>query len=292
MTIYLDVVIIENLIMNSIIIYATAIITKSKIKHIRILISSLIGAIYSVLSYISNLAIFSNLFTKILLSIIMVYIAFNPKDIKTLGKITLLFYLTSFVFGGVAFALIYIIKPQNILMKDGLFLGTYPLKTIFLGAIVASIILITGFKVVKSKFSKKDMFCNINIKIQGKEKNIKVMVDTGNLLKDPISGMPVIVIEHTELYDILPKEILNNLEKILGGDLEEIPENIKNEYLSKLRVIPYSSLGKQNGMLLGIKADEVKVEEEIIKNNVIIGIYNKALTKRGEYNGLIGIELI
>ena len=292
MTIYLDVGIIENLIMNSIIIYATAIITKSKIKHIRILISSLIGAIYSVLSYISNLAIFSNLFTKILLSIIMVYIAFNPKDIKILGKITLLFYLTSFVFGGVAFAMIYIVKPQNILMKDGLFLGTYPLKTIFLGAIVASIILITAFKVVKSKFSKKDMFCNINIKIQGKEKNIKVMVDTGNLLKDPISGMPVIVIEHTELYDVLPKEILNNLEKILGGDLEDIPENIKNEYLSKLRVIPYSSLGKQNGMLLGIKADEVKVEEEIIKNNVIIGIYNKALTKRGEYNGLIGIELI
>ena len=38
--------------------------------------------------------------------------------------------------------------------------------------------------------------------------------------------------------------------------------------------------------------DELPPEEEIIKNNVIIGIYNKALTKRGEYNGLIGIELI
>lgn len=294
MTIYLDVVIIENLIMNSIIMYATAIVTKNKIKHIRILIASLIGAIYSVVSYISNLAIFSNLFTKILLSIIMVYIAFNPKGIKTLGKITLLFYLTSFLFGGVAFSMIYIIKPQNIIMKDGLFLGTYPLKTIFIGAIIASIILIAGFKVVKNKISKKDMFCNVNIKIQGKEKNIKVMIDTGNLLKDPISGMPVIVIEHTELYDILPKELLNNLEKILGGDLESIPENIKNEYLPKLRVIPYSSLGKQNGMLLGIKADGVKIEkeEENIRKNVIIGIYNKALTKRGEYNGLIGIELI
>ena len=294
MTIYLDVVILENLIMNSIIMYATAIVTKNKIKHIRILIASLIGAIYSVVSYISNLAIFLNLFTKILLSIIMVYIAFNPKGIKTLGKITLLFYLTSFLFGGVAFSMIYIIKPQNIIMKDGLFLGTYPLKTIFIGAIIASIILIAGFKVVKNKISKKDMFCNVNIKIQGKEKNIKVMIDTGNLLKDPISGMPVIVIEHTELYDILPKELLNNLEKILGGDLESIPENIKNEYLPKLRVIPYSSLGKQNGMLLGIKADKVKIEkeEENIRKNVIIGIYNKALTKRGEYNGLIGIELI
>ena len=42
MTIYLDVVIIENLIMNSIIMYATAIILKVQIKHIRILISSTI----------------------------------------------------------------------------------------------------------------------------------------------------------------------------------------------------------------------------------------------------------
>ena len=47
-------------------------------------------------------------------------------------------------------------------------------------------------------------------------------------------------------------------------------------------------------MLLGIKAEKFKIiteqtEEE--KENVIIGIYNKSLTKRGEYNALIGIEL-
>ena len=130
--------------------------------------------------------------------------------------------------------MIYIIKPQEILMKDGLFLGTYPLKTVFLGAIIASIILITGFKVVKSKISKKDMYCKITINLEGKEKDINVMIDTGNLLKEPISGMPVIVVEHTQLYDIIPKEILNNLEKILGGDLNNIPEEIKNKYLTKL----------------------------------------------------------
>ena len=277
MTIYLDVVLLENLIMNSIIVYVTAIITKAKIKHIRIILASLIGAIYSILSYISKLPIFSNLFIKIILSIIMVYVAFNPKEIKILGKELLLFYLTSFLFGGVAFALIYIIKPQEILMKDGLFLGTYPLKTVFIGAIVASIILIAGFKVVKSKISKKDMYCKITIKLEGKQKEINVMIDTGNLLKEPISGMPVIVVEHTQLYDIIPKEILNNLEKISGGDLNNIPEEIKNKYLTKLKVIPYSSLGKQNGMLLGIKAEKVVIhkEQEIVKKDIIIGIYNK-----------------
>ena len=138
------------------------------------------------------------------------------------------------------------------------------------------------------------MYCKITIKLEGKQKEINVMIDTGNLLKEPISGMPVIVVEHTELYGILPKEILNNLEKILGGDLSNIPEEIKNSYITKLKVIPYSSLGKQNGMLLGIKAEQVIIhkEDDIIKKDIIIGIYNKSLTKRGEYNGLIGIELI
>ena len=72
-----------------------------------------------------------------------------------------------------------------------------------------------------------------------------------------------------------------------------MPDNIKEKYISRLRIIPFSSLGKQNGMLIGIKPDKFEVINEQIeeKNNVIIGIYNKSLTKRGEYNALIGMEL-
>ncbi len=295
MTIYLDVVIVENLIMDAIIIYATAIVLKVKIRHLRIIISSLIGAIYSVLSYISDLEIYNNLFLKIFLSIVMVYIAFSPQNIKTLMKQILIFYLTSFLFGGVAFALIYVIKPQEILMKNGLFLGMYPLKTVFLGAIVATAILITAFKVVKSNITKKDMMCNVSIELNNKTVNIKTMIDTGNMLKEPISGLPVIVVENTALYELIPKEILDNLDDILGGDFQKIPDNIKSTYIAKLKWIPYSSLGKQNGMLVGIKADKAIVEKDdqvIGHDNVIVGIYNKSLTKRGEYRGLIGVELL
>lgn len=295
MTIYLDVVIVENLIMDAIIIYATAIVLKVKIRHLRIIISSLIGAIYSVLSYISDLEIYNNLFLKIFLSIVMVYIAFSPQNIKTLMKQILIFYLTSFLFGGVAFALIYVIKPQEILMKNGLFLGMYPLKTVFLGAIVATAILITAFKVVKSNITKKDMMCNVSIELNNKTVNIKTMIDTGNMLKEPISGLPVIVVENTALYELIPKEILDNLDDILGGDFQKIPDNIKSTYIAKLKWIPYSSLGKQNGMLVGIKADKAIVEKDdqvIEHDNVIVGIYNKSLTKRGEYRGLIGVELL
>ena len=121
------------------------------------------------------------------------------------------------------------------------------------------------------------------------------MIDTGNLAKEPITNTPVVIVESSLLYDILPKEILNNVEEILGGDLSAIPEEIQQEYMAKLRCIPFSSLGKQNGMLLGIKADEIEIEneeEKKISQNVIIGIYDKSLTKRGEYRALIGLELI
>lgn len=295
MTIYIDVVFIENLIMNYIILFATSIIIKVKVKHIRLILASILGAIYSIIAYMSILEMYSSVILKIILSVIIVYIAYNPQNVKNMWKYLVIFYMTSFVFGGAAFALIYIVKPQDILMKNGLFLGTYPLKTIILGTIVAFVVIVTSFKLVKSKISKKDMFCTIKININKVEIETKAMIDTGNLLKEPISNTPVIVVEHTLLYDCMPKEILNNLENILGGDFENISEEVKNKYISKLKVIPFSSLGKQNGMLIGIKPEEVTVindENENKINNVIIGIYNKSLTKRGEYRALIGIELL
>ena len=295
MTIYIDVVFIENLIMNYIILFATSIIIKVKVKHIRLILASSLGAIYSIIAYMSILEMYSSVILKIILSVIIVYISYNPQNVKNMWKYLVIFYMTSFVFGGAAFALIYIVKPQDILMKNGLFLGTYPLKTIILGTIVAFVVIVTSFKLVKSKISKKDMFCTIKININKVEIETKAMIDTGNLLKEPISNTPVIVVEHTLLYDCMPKKILNNLENILGGDFENISEEVKNKYISKLKVIPFSSLGKQNGMLIGIKPEEVTVindENENKINNVIIGIYNKSLTKRGEYRALIGIELL
>ena len=93
------------------------------------------------------------------------------------------------------------------------------------------------------------MFCVTKIKINGKEIELKTMMDTGNMLKEPISGNPVMVVEKNSLYNIIPKEILNNIENILGGDFEKIPQELKEEYIPRLKIIPFSSLGKQNEVL-------------------------------------------
>lgn len=117
MTLYIDIIFLENLFMNYIILYATGIIIKSPIKLIRTFLSSTIGSIYAVVTYMSILEVYSNIFLKIMLSITMVYIAFNPKNVKSFFKQLIIFYLTSFTFGGVAFALLYFISPQDILME-------------------------------------------------------------------------------------------------------------------------------------------------------------------------------
>ena len=48
-------------------------------------------------------------------------------------------------------------------------------------------------------------------------------------------------------------------------------------------------------MLVGIKISEIVVkseDEEKKTSNIIIGIYERSLTKRGEYRALVGVDLL
>ena len=290
MSIYLDIVFIENVIMNYIILLATVIITKEKLNQIRIIISSIIGGIYAVSYYVTKFSAYITISAKVILSIVMIYIAINPKSIKKMMKELIIFYLTSFAFGGCAIAVLYTIKPQNIINKKGSLIGIYPIKVALIGGIIGFITIIIAFKLVKNKMSIKDLFCTVKIIDNGTKKKVKALLDTGNFLKDPITNLPVIIVEKEKLIDILPREILENTNKIISGEFE-----IKDKYISKLRVLPFSSLGKQNGMLLGFKVEKVIVilnEEEVIRNDVIIGIYDKKLSINEKYECLIGMNYL
>jgi len=248
-TIYLDVILFENICMNYIILFATGLICKARISQIRIISSSLLGGVYAILTFVPIIEIYTNFIFKIIVSIIMTYIAFNPKNAKTLFKQVILFYMISFAFGGCAFCLLYFVKPQEILMRNGFLTGTYPIKIALLGGFVGFIIVNIAFKLVKNKISKKDMFCQIEIFFKGKSVKVKTMIDTGNLLKDPISRMPVAVVEKSIVEQIIPRGIIDNFNKILGGGKEIILKEEEQEYLSKFRLIPFSSLGKQNRII-------------------------------------------
>jgi len=289
MTIYIDVVIIENICMNYLLLLTTGKINKCKLKHLKIIFASVVGTIYVIFSLFVPLNILISFILKLIISAVMIYASFTPKNLKALFREVITFYLVTFAFGGCAFALLYFLKPAEIIMKNGLLMGYYPLKVVILAAIVAFAITTVAFKNIKGRIVKKNIFCEVEIFVGNNKTTVKAIVDTGNMLKEPITRIPVIVVESGRLNTVLDEKVLNNIERIINGNVDI------GEYITKLKVIPFTSLGKQNGLLLGFKPDSVniKFEEEKHENiKAIIGIYDKELTKTGVYNALVGLDIL
>ena len=276
MTIYLDIVFLENALMNYIILYATGFVQKRKMKNFKLIISSVLGALYAIISYLKIIPIYSTLFMKILLSVIMIYVAFNNENAKQLLKNLLLFYLASFVIGGCALAMLYMISPKRVSFQHGVLVGTYPMKITLIAGLVGFFIIQYSFSLNKRQMKIKDLLCELEIVVNNKKVKMKGYIDSGNTLKDPISKKPVIIVEKEVMQEIV------DVNKLIGGD-----ENLK------IRLIPFKSIGKQNGMLIGIRPEYVKIkynENQIITKKVIIGIYDKKISKN--YSALIGLEIL
>ena len=289
MTIYLDIVLLENILLNYIIILSTAIISKEKIKFLKIILSSIVGGIFAIITYITNLPIIWGVMIKIMISIIMMQIAFEERKINKFVKILIFFYLVSFTFGGIAFMLLFFINPQNIIINENRFVGTYPLKIAVLAGGLGFIIITIVAQIIKNKLTKNNMICELEIFYKGKNKKMKTMLDTGNLLKEPISNEDVIIVEKESLRDMISNDILENINIILKGNMLDS----QNIYSYKIKIIPFSSLGNDNGLLIGFKPDYIKVygEEEIVRNDIIVGIYNGKLTQNDMYTSLIGLNI-
>lgn len=290
MTIYLDIVLFENIFLNFIIILSTAIISKSQIKIIRIFISSFIGGLFAILNYIININWFFTIILKVIISIVMIKIAFSKSNFRKILKQLMFFYLVSFTFGGIAFMLLFFIKPQNIIVKSNHLVGTYPIKIAIISGIVGFLVFIIISRIIKNNLSKKSMLCEIEIFYKGNIQKMKAMLDTGNLLKEPINKMDVVIVEKENLKSIISKDILDNIQNILKGKMLESD----NLHSYKLKLIPFSSLGNDNGLLIGFKPDYVKIysEEEIVRNDILIGIYDGKLTKNNSYASLIGLDAL
>ncbi len=290
MTIYVDVVFLENILLNYIIILATGIISKSKINYFRILISSLIGGIFVITNYVFGISQNTNLFFKLLLSVLMILIGFKEHKFKKIVKQFVFFYLVSFTFGGIAFMLLFLVSPDDIVFEKNHFTGTYPIKMTLIAGGVGLVIIIIVSNIIRSRMTTKEMLCEIEIFYLGKNKRIKSMIDSGNLLKDPISKSDVIIVEKDSLTNIVSENILKNISTIVKGEWLD-SDNIHSY---KLKVIPFSSLGNDNGILIGFKPDYIKIygDTELVRDDVLVGIYDGKLSKNNLFTSLIGLDVI
>ena len=60
-------------------------------------------------------------------------------------------------------------------------------------------------------------------------------------------------------------------------------------------LIPYKSIGNENGILLGFKPDYVVIDpsdEKIYVENSVIGICDESLSNNKIYSGIFGLEIL
>lgn len=297
MTIYIDVLFFENIAINFLILAITGYISKFSAGAARLLAGSFIGAMYVLAAFLPGTEMYFTITAKIVLSFVMVAVTFWPEKIKDFIKLTLFFYLVSFVFGGAVFGLYYFLNPKGGMVSNGIYnISGFPIKTLLVSIIFTYIVIRICWDIIKSKAIRENAMATVLIRLENKEVTINALIDTGNSLRDPISNIPVMIVEFEAIKEILPEEVntifLNGVETNLDLVVQEIS---KTDWASRFRLIPFNSLGKTNGMLIGFRPDRVEVEIKEVKKDsqeVVVGIYNRNLSKDESYRALLSLELV
>ena len=116
----------------------------------------------------------------------------------------------------------------------------------------------------------------VMIRYGGKEVHVTALVDTGNTLRDPVSGWPVLVVEYGVAEKLLP---------ISRGELSRPIETMAMGKLPGIRLIPYSAVGQTAGMLLAVRPDSVQI---CGKNMEYVVAFAPQTLGCGQYQALAG----
>ena len=187
MTVYIDLVCIINFIYDFLILLTVSFTLKRNRKIYYYILSSLIGvlSIFLLFLKINNVILF---LLKILISVIMVIVAFGYKSIKYTISNIIYFYMTSIVLAG----FLYLIKGNSY---------NFNLNYIVL-LIIGPIILFIYYKSNKKLKNTYSDYYKIKIVFDNIEYNLVSFYDNGNNLKDPISRKSIIIVENSRLEKI------------------------------------------------------------------------------------------
>ncbi|MDD3838967.1 MAG: sigma-E processing peptidase SpoIIGA [Clostridia bacterium] len=294
--VYLDVLFIQNIIMNYIILWSVKKLMKIRTSDIRLIAASALGGVYAIFALYPNFELLMNAPTKFILSLLMVLIAFSTHNLSEYFKVLGVFYLMTFVFGGAAFGLFYFTNV-GIVLKNGIFyIHSFPFKLLMVSSIFAWLIVKYSWIHIKKKRLKGNFLMDIIIYFDQKQVALVALLDTGNSLSDPLSDLPVIVVEFEKMRDLIPQDIQLIYEDNNQDDLEKVTDIIANsQWVWRFRMIPFSSLGSKNAMLIGFKPDKVRMMYKDKKKDIkdiIIAIYNGKLSSDYSYSGLLHPEIL
>lgn len=253
-TVYGDILFIINFSMDFLSLYITSRFLHYKAKLLPLSFASAIGAAYAVaelfLSGKGILSILINLATALL----MCYIVFGK---VRLHRFFLMFCAVSFLLGGCMTALYslfgHISGGNSMSAASPEISGKLPIGIILPIAICSVLFSFIWERAISSK--KNAARGEIEVVLGEKSVKLSALSDSGNLLTEPISGVPVILTGCSRLLDILPYETSR---LISSGDLSSIA-SMQHDDAVRIKFIPSTSVGGEK-LLIGFMPDYVVID--------------------------------
>lgn len=125
--------------------------------------------------------------------------------------------------------------------------------------------------------SASQRYASVELVYEGNHVSLTALIDTGNTLRDPVTGEPVLIISHKAAY-----QLTGLTRQQLANPLETAEQAV----IPGLRLIPYHSVGKENGMLLGLRLNGCKIAGK--EKDLLVAFAPAGLGKEDSFQALAG----
>lgn len=195
---YADVLFFINFFMDILALTLAGAPVRAERRPLRILFASVIGAAYAVADTVFPTGNVITLLLSFLVSVLMTYIAYGAPSFRRFLRIFLWFYAVSLLLGGAVTTLFCLFS--NLLGETSLMPTRADILVTFAG--------LSGILIAAAErfFTRRAVGERVRLSVAyaGREFEVEALVDSGNLLNDPISGAPVILVTRHSLLRHLP----------------------------------------------------------------------------------------
>ncbi|MCI7813440.1 MAG: sigma-E processing peptidase SpoIIGA [Lachnospiraceae bacterium] len=235
--VYIDLFFLENMIMDYLLLYTVKRLLRKKIKRTALLLAALVGAVLVCMMLVLP---FPDRRVRMILgnvagSVLMLKIGRVREEKVEWGKELLVLYLVTFCAGGI-FQMMKDIFPASFFQL--IIPGALLLEGIF-----------SGFREIRQQTAQE---CEVTLYRNGKEKECRGFLDTGNRLKNPWNHQPVMVVSYEAAKPLFSCQEQQQLEQMFRF---VTPKKITESFF----YIPYHTIGKERGLLPCVVLDEALI---------------------------------
>ncbi len=253
--VYADLFFLINFSMDFLCLFLTSKILSRKFNLLRCLSAAIFGGIYADLSLFIPLFGLYSIVIDAAAGIILCTIAFfSRREWKRLPLITLVYIAVSMALGGSMTALFNLFNKTDIFdflqNSDGDGISVWLFAAL---AAVSAIITLLGANGFKRRMSVKE--AEVELTYGNKSVRLFAMTDSGNLLCDPISGKPCIIVDVKAISPILPQAVKNAARSPSDTSLLD---SILQKDKRRIVLVPTLTASGES-ILLGIRLDCIRI---------------------------------